>query len=70
MPEIQCWTIRMSSGEHGEEEFHYDSLEEARRGWERLRMNIHKQNDGITRCLTLIVDEEEITSGDAEEESA
>ena len=63
---MQChtWTIRMSSDEYGEEDFHYSTLNEARAGWERLRAKIHSLHDGITRTLTLVADEEEITSGE------
>ena len=64
----QTWTIRMISDEYGEEDFHYGTLQEAMSAWESLRTEIHRLRDGITRRLILISDEEEITSGEEEDQ--
>ena len=58
------WAIRMLSEEYGSEEFSYGSLEEARAGFKRLKRDIARENDGITRQLelVLVVDSAEVES--------
>jgi hypothetical protein len=50
--------IIMKSEEFGEEEFDYDTVEEAQEGFTRLKESCQQcaQNDGIERTLLLVLD--------------
>lgn len=62
------YLVRMSSDVFGTEHFEYDSMEEAKAGFERLKASILAQEDGVTRTLELIVASEEVGGGDEGDE--
>jgi hypothetical protein len=47
--------VRMSSDEFGTDEFHRDSLKEARNTVRNLRKEIKRLNDGVERTIEIIV---------------
>lgn len=51
--------VVMSSEEFGTEDFDYDTIEEAREGFERLKKQCAKsfKKDGIERHLLLVIDD-------------
>jgi hypothetical protein len=51
--------VVMSSAEYGSEDFTYDTIEEAREGFERLKKKCAKsfKKDGIERRLLLVIDD-------------
>ena len=50
--------VILSSDEHGEETFDYDTLKEAREGFNRLKEScqVETENDGIERRLVLALE--------------
>ena len=51
MPQVIMW-----SDEYGLEEFNYDTEQEAREGFERLKATCQDNDDGIDRHLFLAID--------------
>lgn len=54
--------VLMSSQEFGEESFSYDSIEEALKGFARLKQSCkkHGKKDGVERRLLLVLKEETV----------
>lgn len=54
--------VVMSSEEFGTEDFEYDTIEEAREGFKRLKKECAKsyKKDGIERRLLLVIDDWQI----------
>ena len=60
--------VIMWSDEFGLEEFSYDTEQEAREGFERLKATCQASNDGIERHIYLAIDT--WTSGDDDTQAA
>ena len=48
------YKVVMRSYEYGKEEFHYDSLQEAKDGLKRLKRSAKDQKDGIDRDFAIL----------------
>jgi hypothetical protein len=48
------YKVVMRSYEYGREEFHYDTLQEAKEGRKRLKQSAKEQKDGIDRDFQIL----------------
>lgn len=68
MHERKVFTVRMSSAVYGTEDFHYDTLDEARAGKARLKDAAKKLDDGVDRSFEIIVIEVSASEDDDEDD--
>ena len=54
-PTVEGFKVRMSSAEYGNEDFHYDTLDEAMASIRRLVARATASNDGVERIIGLVV---------------